>query len=185
MRIQSVTCASQTGKCFFIPKNNFIVGVLKHKLIDIVEREYLENVRRIDIRMQETASFQTNFLKMSKTMLSMEREKSNFLLMCEDYSKRQGDEQVRLAGDPITGIASDYADKIDYITSISGQTSSMKSLNKLKARVRESYYGLPVQTLEKLFGDTANGETIHTAQIVQEPTKEQTSMRDFVGASVG
>ena len=64
------------------------MGVLKHKLIDIVEREYLENVRRIDIRMQETASFQTNFLKMSKTMLSMEREKSNFLLMCEDYSKR-------------------------------------------------------------------------------------------------
>ena len=112
---------------------------------------------------------------MSKTMLSMEREKINFLSKCEDFQKQNGDEQqVRFAGDPITGLATDFADKIDFMTSISGQTSDMKQLNKMKERVRENYYGLPVQTLEKIFGTVANGETEEAVELGNIPIKEKT-----------
>lgn len=142
IRHQSVTCTSQKGMCLFLPRNRFIGGVVKYKLIDIVEREFQENTRRISARMQETAGFQQNFLKMSKTMLCMERERVNFMKMCEDYKLQQGKDKVRLAGDPVTGIARNYADKIDFITSIGGQTSGLKQLNKLKERVRDNYYGL-------------------------------------------
>ena len=112
---------------------------------------------------------------MSKTMLSMEREKVNFLSMCKDFQKQNGTEtQVRMAGDPITGLATNFSNKIDFMTSIGGKTSGMKQLNKMKERVRDSYYGMPKQTLEKLFGATENGETDEAVEFGIVPMKENT-----------
>ena len=44
----------------------------------------------------------------------------------------------------------------------------------MKERVRENYYGLPVQTLEKIFGTAANGETDVAAELGNIPIKEKT-----------
>ena len=41
-RQRSVKCISQTASCLFLPKAKFIRGVIKFKLIEIVDREYKE-----------------------------------------------------------------------------------------------------------------------------------------------
>lgn len=64
-----------------------------------------------------------------------------------------GKAAVKIAGDPIFGIADEYADQIDYMTSIDGEARTMKNLSKFKEGIRESYYGMGQKELEKLFGD--------------------------------
>lgn len=90
---------------------------------------------------------------MQSNMLNLERERDEFETMCQDYQKQREADRLRPAGGPIIGLAGEFADQIDFVTSIGGLTSNLKKLNKFKKRMRESYYGLGKEQLTNFFGD--------------------------------